>query len=156
VGRIGSGVLVSVSFQKKSRRVLSYGSKRESYDPGFFFAGVYLIATYSFCDVGFDVIRLGVTPSTWMPWPISARSLACRLLDALAPSRTRSVHRLIVTYVLSGTPPLFPYGTSTSSSTPQLFTQNSTTVIHSTSATIFILPKGRYTRRAKNHLNWQL
>jgi len=35
VGRIGSGVRVSASFQKKnSRRVLSYGSKKGDYDLG--------------------------------------------------------------------------------------------------------------------------
>jgi len=34
VGRIGLGVRVSTSFQKNPRQVLSYGSKKRSYDLG--------------------------------------------------------------------------------------------------------------------------
>ena len=82
--------------------------------------------THSVCEVGFDVMRLGVTPSTWTPCPISTVSLAWRFLappknredDLSSPCngntcrlRALSAHRLIVTYVFSGTAPFFPYGT---------------------------------------------
>ena len=82
--------------------------------------------THSVCDAGFDVIRLGVTPSTWTPCPIRAGCLAWRLLTTSTDRkddmptrcsrrtrrrRTRSTHRLIVTYVVSGIAPVFPNGT---------------------------------------------
>jgi len=81
----------------------------------------------SVCDVGFDVIRLGVTPSTSMSRPISVVSLKLGLLAAPADrkddlpasrsfsarrSRARSAHRLIVMYVDNETGAHFgPYDT---------------------------------------------